>query len=226
MLSDLSPLAIPEDVPPSDHRERKRSWKGSTNRYAVHLKDEWYIKYGGLRPPNSPQCVAIVYWAFMIYNVIFSFIHMFLVAGQGAECLMVEFLIEAFQVQSLVLYFIIYRLVDSDLLKTVGDSINTLEYRQKMRKKEILVFLLSRSDPKPIHLVHNQLIMTALIVAPSYLSGFSVFAVLIEHHWDGKEDHVFWYLGMASNVLDFIRYIPLIIHIAIVRSYFHIVQYQ
>ena len=150
---------------------------------------------------------------------------------EKAQCLLIKFLIEAFQVQFISLYYIIYRLVNSDFLSTVSDSINALEYRNKMRKKEVLVFILGlsgKADPKPIHLVHNQLLLTLLIVAPSYISGLSVFGVLVDHHWQDLEpmDKYFWYLGMIIHILDFIRFIPLIVHIAIVRSYFQIVQYQ
>ena len=130
----------------------------------------------------------------IIFNSIYTVVIIF--DAEERFCTMLGWLMLSFQIESLLLYWYAYWNVDLEFVEDLAKVLAKCE------------------NQDPIHSFKVHILRATMIMIFSYLSGFFIF---FEHHSKQKE---LKHIEIASNVLDFFRYIPQIFHIALVWLFY------
>ena len=183
-----------------------------TNTYftSVILKDiedsisqEIYIKFGGFRNlPSYKTCkcllyIPLFYASYFMLNLVLTIIFW----ESQIDCILLDVTVFAFQAESILLYALIFWVVDKKFMKLVAESLAMIKSTKENKTNAA------------IHELRLQLLYTILIMLAAYLSGY---LFLLGPFKDNKN----WYLLLLLNVFDFIRFTPRIVHTALIRSFY------
>lgn len=197
---------------------------------------QWWLKVGAFSYSNSMtnKIMAIFVLLFLTVNIILWAITM----PTNGYCYLLDACVLTFQVESLFLYIFAYKYINHSFISHVIDSLTNVDIANKLLNQIIKEYYklhgdssnnneLIVDDARIIHeraksllprdgimIFNNQLKYCSLLVIPAYITGYMI--TFAEH----QSNQVWNYYVMIGNALDFIRYVPQVLHIALVRSFY------
>eukprot|EP01083_Nonionella_stella_P080080 219865_1 len=192
----------------------------------IRVKIHGFLKWFGFR--SSPIAIICIVMAEMMINTVVNA----LTFNHSQYCLYLNVCVLLFQAESVILYGFAFCSVTKEFIDKVVSQLSQIDicspvYQQvvdniggrKVRKRSSLeIYEEYKSHQSFEHsgarIVMNEALKCLLVVIPSYLSGYLIWFVPF------GGDNIWEVYVYFSNVLDIIRYAPVILHIALVRSYF------
>eukprot|EP01083_Nonionella_stella_P037831 103095_1 len=195
----------------------------------IRFRINRWLKWFGFR--SSPIPIIIIVSSYLLANLIMNAV----TAKNSQYCLPLNLCVVLFQAESFILYGfafysvnktfiekVVFQLAEIDVCSQPYKQI-TNEYIENHDRFTQAMSLQIYDDYKAgnkqtgSRILLHEACKCLLVILPSYLSGFLIYFVSVVGPIGDKPRHVYECLSSGS---DFIRYAPLILHIALARSYF------
>eukprot|EP01084_Bolivina_argentea_P196428 336704_1 len=197
---------------------------------------QWWLKIGAFSYSKNFSNTFMTIFVFLFLSINIS-LWAITMPGNG-YCWLLDICVLTFQIESLFLYVFAYKYINSSFINQVIESLTNIDINNEALNKIIKEYQKQNNtaisneetmtfDAKRIHervknlfpkngikIFQKQLKYCILLIIPAYLTGYIIV-------FEENQSNSFWYYYVfVENALDFIRFIPQVLHIALVRSFY------